>query len=162
MVLFKQMQKELIELQKRRTQAQMDNILRQRRERKSINRKQQFHLFSPYQSFFYYILHEERICLILIHVTLRKNCFINTYDIPVRVKQMSKRKKTVKPKKIDLLELSASKKTLILKEAKEKLRQQISESKFWQSFAKTERVTINGHTITFENSNLPSSSLATA
>jgi len=67
---------------------------------------------------------------------------------------MSKRKKTVKPKtlkpkKIDLLELSASKKSRILKEAKAKLRQQISVSKFWQSFAKTERVTINGQTITF-------------
>ncbi len=87
--------------------------------------------------------------LILIHIAPRKNGFINTYDTTVRVKQMSKRKKTVKPKKIDLLELSASKKTRILKEAKEKLRQQISESKFWQSFAKTERVTINGQTITF-------------
>jgi hypothetical protein len=87
--------------------------------------------------------------LIRIHITPRKNGFINTYDTNVRVKQMSKRKKTVKPKKIDLLELSASKKTRILKEAKEKLRQQISESKFWQSFAKTERVTINGQTITF-------------
>jgi len=62
---------------------------------------------------------------------------------------MSKRKKTVKPKKVDLLELSASKKTRILKEAKEKLRQQISELEFWQSFAKTERVTINGQTLNF-------------
>jgi hypothetical protein len=62
---------------------------------------------------------------------------------------MSKRKKTVKPKKIDLLELSASKKSRILKKAKEKLRQQISETKFWQSFAKTETVTINGQTINF-------------
>ena len=62
---------------------------------------------------------------------------------------MSKRKKTVKPKKVDLLKLSASKKTRILKEAKEKLRQQISELEFWQSFAKTERVTINGQTLNF-------------
>jgi hypothetical protein len=62
---------------------------------------------------------------------------------------MSKRKKTAKPKKVNLLELSASKKTRILNEAKEKLRQQISESEFWQSFAKTERVTINGQTLNF-------------
>ena len=92
---------------------------------------------------------KKMLYLIRIHITPRKNGFINTYDTNVRVKQMSKRKKTVKPKKIDLLELSASKKTRILKEAKEKLRQQISESKFWQSFANTERVTINGQTITF-------------
>ena len=92
---------------------------------------------------------KKMLYLIRIHITPRKNGFINTYDTNVRVKQMSKRKKTVKPKKIDLLELSASKKTRILKEAKEKLRQQISESKFWQSFAKTETVTINGQTITF-------------
>jgi len=75
---------------------------------------------------------------------------------------MSKRKKTIKPKKIDLLELSASKKTRVLKEAKEKLRQQLSESKFWQSFAETERVTINGHSINFENSDLTCGPLATA
>jgi hypothetical protein len=62
---------------------------------------------------------------------------------------MSKRKKTQKPKKVDILELSASKKTRLLKEAKEKLRQQLMEAKFWQSFAKTERVTINGQTINF-------------
>ncbi len=62
---------------------------------------------------------------------------------------MSKRKKTTKPKRIDLLELSASKKTRLLKEAKEKLKQQISESEFWQSFAKTERITINGQTVNF-------------
>ena len=62
---------------------------------------------------------------------------------------MSKRKKTVKPKKVDLLELSASKKTRLLKEAKEKLKQQLSESEFWQSFAKTESLTINGQTINF-------------
>jgi len=80
---------------------------------------------------------------------------------------MSKRKKNVKPKtlkpeKVDLLKLSASKKTRILTEAKEKLRQQLSESKFWRSFAETERVTINGQTITFENSNLECSPLAIA
>jgi len=75
---------------------------------------------------------------------------------------MSKKKKTVKPKKIDLLELSASKKTRILKEAKEKLRKQISESQFWQSFAETERVTINGQKLNFENSSLTCSPLAKA
>jgi len=64
---------------------------------------------------------------------------------------MSKRKKTQKPKKVDLLELSASKQARLLKEAKEKLRQQLSESKFWQSLAETERVIINGQRINFEN-----------
>lgn len=57
--------------------------------------------------------------------------------------------KSVKPKKIDLLKLSASKKTRALKEAQEKLRQHISESQFWQSFAETERITINGQRIKF-------------
>ena len=90
------------------------------------------------------------------------NGFINTYDILVRVKQMSKRKKNLKPKKIDLLELSASKKTRILKEAKEKLRKHISESQFWQSLAETERVIINGQTLNFENSSLTCSPLTTA
>ena len=67
---------------------------------------------------------------------------------------MSKRKKTVKPKKIDLLELSASKKTRILKEAQEKLQKQLMEAKFWQSLAETERIIINGQTINFENNSL--------
>jgi hypothetical protein len=57
--------------------------------------------------------------------------------------------KSVKPKKIDLLKLSTSKKTRVLKEAQEKLRQHISESQFWQSFAETERITINGQRINF-------------
>jgi len=69
---------------------------------------------------------------------------------------MSKRKKTakpkaVKPKKVDLLELSTAKQARLLKEAKENLRQQLMEAKFWQSFAETERVTINGQTLNFEN-----------
>ena len=75
---------------------------------------------------------------------------------------MSKRKKTVKPKKVDLLELSASKKTRILKEAKEKMRHHIAESKFWQSLAETERVIINGQKINFKKSKLTCSPLATA
>jgi len=62
---------------------------------------------------------------------------------------MSKKTGTVKPKKIDLLKLSASRKTRVLKEAQEKLRQHISESQFWQSFAETERITINGQRINF-------------
>ena len=67
---------------------------------------------------------------------------------------MSKKTKTVKsvkPEKIDLLELSASKKTRVLKEAQEKLRNHISEAEFWQSFAGTERITINGQTLNFED-----------
>jgi hypothetical protein len=69
--------------------------------------------------------------------------------------------KSVKPKKIDLLKLSASKKTRVLKEAQEKLRQHISESQFWQSFAETERIIINGQTINFEDIDLTSSALPT-
>ena len=50
---------------------------------------------------------------------------------------MSKRKKTVKPKavkpkKVDLLELSTAKQARLLKEAKENLREQMMEAKFWQ------------------------------
>lgn len=79
MVLFRQMQKEFIELWKRRTQAQMDIILRQRRERKSINRKK-LHLFSPNQSFFH-ILHEDWTQAILMHITLEKNCLTDAHDV---------------------------------------------------------------------------------
>jgi hypothetical protein len=64
---------------------------------------------------------------------------------------MSTKNKRVKPKpkKVNLLELSNSKKARLLKEAKEKLRQQLVEARFCQSFAKTERITINGQTINF-------------
>jgi hypothetical protein len=62
---------------------------------------------------------------------------------------MSKKKKTSKPKKVDLLELSSSKKARLLKKAKENLQQKMIEAKFWQSFAETERVTINGQKIQF-------------
>jgi hypothetical protein len=95
---------------------------------------------------------------ILTCIISRKNGFINTHDITVQGKQMSTKKKRVKPKSnpqtIDLLELSGSKKTRFLKEAKEKLRQKLMEAKFLQSFAKTERVTINGQKIDFENGDL--------
>jgi 16S rRNA G527 N7-methylase RsmG len=67
---------------------------------------------------------------------------------------MSKKKKNPKPKKVDLLELSDSKKTRFLKKAKEKLRQKLVEAKFCQSLAETERVTINGYKIDFENGDL--------
>jgi hypothetical protein len=64
---------------------------------------------------------------------------------------MSKKKRASKPKKVDLLELSSSKKTRLLKKAKENLRQKLMEAKFCQSFAETEKVTINGQTIDFES-----------
>jgi hypothetical protein len=69
---------------------------------------------------------------------------------------MSKKKRTPKskPKKVDLLELSDSKKLRLLKEAKENLRQKLMEAKVWQSLAENERVTINGQTIDFENGDL--------
>jgi hypothetical protein len=62
---------------------------------------------------------------------------------------MSKKNKTSKPKKVDLLELSSSKKARLLKKFKENLRQKRMEATFWQSLAKTERITINGQTIQF-------------
>jgi hypothetical protein len=65
---------------------------------------------------------------------------------------MSKKTKTEKTKKVDLLELSSSKKARLLKEAKEKLQQILMEARFWQSLAKTERITINGQKIDFANS----------
>jgi hypothetical protein len=76
----------------------------------------------------------------------------------VQGKQMSTKKKRVKaelkPQPVDLLELSASKKTRFLKEAKEKLRQKLMETKFLLSFAETQRIKINGHTIDFESGGL--------
>jgi tRNA A37 threonylcarbamoyladenosine dehydratase len=62
---------------------------------------------------------------------------------------MSKKNKPSKPKKVDLLELSSSKKARLLKKVKENLRKRRMEAKFWQSLAKTERITINGQTIHF-------------
>ena len=64
---------------------------------------------------------------------------------------MSTKKRTPKPKKVDLLELSESEKTHFLKEAKENLKQKLVEAKFWQSLAETERITINGHKVDFED-----------
>lgn len=86
---------------------------------------------------------------IWIRVTPRKNRFINTRDISVKGKRMSKKKKTKKPKKVDLLELSSTKKARLLKKAKNNLRQKLMEAKFCRSLAKTERLTINGQTINF-------------
>jgi len=54
-----------------------------------------------------------------------------------------------KPKKVNLLELSNSKKTRLLKKAKYNLRQKLAEARFCQSFAEAERITINGQTINF-------------
>jgi len=71
---------------------------------------------------------------------------------------MSTKKKKVKPElkpqPVDLLELSGSKKTRFLMEAKEKLRQKLMEAKFLLSFAETQRIKINGQTIYFENGGL--------
>jgi len=71
---------------------------------------------------------------------------------------MSTKKKTAKPKlkpqPVDLLELSGSKKTRFLMEAKERLRQKMMEAKFLLSFAETQRIKINGQTIDFENGGL--------
>jgi hypothetical protein len=62
---------------------------------------------------------------------------------------MSPRKKTQKPQKIDFLKLLSSKKALLLKKAKANLQQKIRDAEFWQSFAKTEKITINEQTIQF-------------
>ena len=70
---------------------------------------------------------------------------------------MSTKKKKPKPKKVekvDLLELSDSEKTHFLKEAKENLKQKLVEAKFWQSLAETERITINGQKVDFEDGDL--------
>ena len=66
-------------------------------------------------------------------------------------KQMSIKNKSVKPKpkKVNLLELSSSKKVRLLEKAKDNLRQKLAEARFCQSFAETERITINGQTINF-------------
>ncbi|MCX8153312.1 MAG: hypothetical protein N3E52_02645 [Candidatus Bathyarchaeota archaeon] len=67
---------------------------------------------------------------------------------------MSTQKKKQKPKKVDLLNLTDSRKTRFLKKAKECLRQQLLEAEFWQAMADVERLTINGYTIDFKNDNL--------
>jgi tRNA A37 threonylcarbamoyladenosine dehydratase len=67
----------------------------------------------------------------------------------MKVKKMSTKKKTQKPKKVDILELSSSKKARLLKKFQENLRQKRMEAKFWQSLAKIEQITINGQTIQF-------------
>jgi len=67
---------------------------------------------------------------------------------------MSTKKKKSNPKKVDFLDLSDSEKAHLLKEAKDKLRLKLVEARFWQSLAETEKITINGQTIQFEDSNL--------
>jgi len=67
---------------------------------------------------------------------------------------MSTKKKKTNPKKVNFLELSDSEKAHLLKEAKDNLRLKLVEAKFWQSLAETEKITINGQTIQFEDSNL--------
>jgi len=67
---------------------------------------------------------------------------------------MSTKKKKATPKKVNFLELSDSEKAHLLKEAKDNLRLKLVEAKFWQSLAETEKITINGQTIQFEDSNL--------
>ena len=65
-----------------------------------------------------------------------------------------KKKPKPKPRKVDLLELSDSEKAHLLKEAKENLRQKLVEARFWQSLAGTERITINGQKVDFEDGDL--------
>ena len=67
---------------------------------------------------------------------------------------MSTKKKKPNPKKVNFLELSDSEKAHLLKEAKDKLRLKLVEARFWQSLAETEKITINGQTIQFEDNNL--------
>jgi hypothetical protein len=113
-VLLKQMQKKLVEIQKRRTQAQMDKVLRQRRERTRLKPQALFTggCFQPFFPISAYCEHSLRqawlrpvkvncklrehvyrlfhlaprckVYPILIRVTHRKNGFINTSDISVR------------------------------------------------------------------------------
>jgi tRNA A37 threonylcarbamoyladenosine dehydratase len=67
---------------------------------------------------------------------------------------MSTKKKKSNPKKVDFLDLSDSEKAHLLKEAKDNLRLKLVEARFWQSLAETEKITINGQTIQFEDINL--------
>jgi hypothetical protein len=67
---------------------------------------------------------------------------------------MSTKKKKSNPKKVDFLDLSDSEKAHLLKEAKDNLRLKLVEARFWQSLAETEKITINGQTIQFEDNNL--------
>jgi hypothetical protein len=94
------MQKELIKIRKRRSQAQMDQVLRQRRKRKSLNHKQPS--LAPSNNFFSFInlrtlntkVYQIRIC-----VAPRKNGFINTHDISKTGKKDEHKKENSKTKK---------------------------------------------------------------
>lgn len=59
------------------------------------------------------------------------------------------KKEASKTKKVDLFELSSSKKARLHQKAKENLRQKRMEAKILQSLAKIERLVINGQTIQF-------------
>ena len=90
----------------------------------------------------------------LTRVNPRTNGFIKTRDINAQGKKMTAKKKKPKPKKVDFLDLSDSEKAHLLKEAKDNLRMKVVEARFWQSLAETEKITINGQTIQFEDIDL--------
>ena len=101
-----------------------------------------------------FLLLLEEVCRTWICVSPRTNGFIKTHDIIAKGKKMSTKKKKSNPKKVDFLDLSDSEKAHLLKEAKDNLRLKLVEARFWQSLAETEKITINGQTIQFEDINL--------
>jgi len=56
-----------------------------------------------------------------------------------------------KLKKLNLLEMSNHERNMLIKEAKETLRQKTTEAKLWQSLLEAENLTINGD-IVYESS----------
>jgi len=66
------------------------------------------------------------------------------------MEQMGIRNKK-KLKKLNLLEMSNHERNMLIKEAKETLRQKTTEAKLWQSLLEAENLTINGD-IVYESS----------
>lgn len=66
------------------------------------------------------------------------------------MEQMGIRNKK-KLKKLNLLEMSSHERSMLIKEAKVKLRQKAMEAKLWQSLLEAENLTINGD-IVYESS----------
>ena len=138
MVLLQQMQEEFIELRKRRTQAQVDSILWQRRERKRIKCKQHFRKSSNYLCFF--IVCNLKKPLDLVKSASRKTVLVISGNVFLQIKQMSLRKKL--NWKLVLFELQAAK---IISSQLPKIAIQNISGIIILFICKIIRVTIGGH-----------------
>jgi hypothetical protein len=149
LVLFKQVQEELVKIRKRCPQAEMDEVLRKRRKRQSLKLIQsEFRWIKlpyqiPYESLsshsigFRYIPNEERTVLLRFAIS------------NVEEQIMFGSKKNKQPK-LNLMALSDIEKYRLIKRVKEDLRQKAVEAKLWNLFLETESLTLNGKQICCE------------